>query len=215
MNTGDEIVAYDDAGGTIAARLWWMLDNLGHERVALLDGGLTTWQAAGYPTTTDVPAPAEPGHLALRDAWTNVIDRGAVAAGLGRTVILDARAGPRYRGETEPIDPVAGHIPTARHAPADGNFGPDKRLRPAAELAARYQDLGAAGDDGPVVTSCGSGVTACYTSLAMRVAGLPDPILYTGSYSDWSRAGMPIATGPEPGDPPPAGSVDRTSARPR
>jgi thiosulfate/3-mercaptopyruvate sulfurtransferase len=202
IDAGDEVVAYDDVGGTIAARLWWMLDNLGYERVRLLDGGLTAWLADGFPITTEVPHPRARGHLALRDAWTNVIDRETLTAGLGRYVVLDARAGPRYRGETEPIDPVAGHIPTARNAPADGNFGADKRLRPAAELAARYEDLGAAGRDAPVVTTCGSGVTACYTSLAMRVAGLPDPILYPGSYSDWSRSGMPIATGDEPGDPP-------------
>jgi thiosulfate/3-mercaptopyruvate sulfurtransferase len=202
IDAGDEVVAYDDAGGTIAARLWWMLDNLGHDRVRLLDGGLTAWLADGFPVTTELPDPPARGHLALRDAWTNVIDREALTAGLGTYVVLDARAGPRYRGETEPIDPVAGHIPTARHAPADGNFGTDKRLRPPAELAGRYEGLGAAGRDAPVVTTCGSGVTACYTSLAMRVAGLPDPILYPGSYSDWSRSGMPIATGDEPGDPP-------------
>jgi thiosulfate/3-mercaptopyruvate sulfurtransferase len=202
IGTGDEVVAYDDAGGTIAARLWWMLDNLGHERARLLDGGLTAWLADGFPTTTELPDPPARGHLALRDAWTNVIDREALTAGLGTYVVLDARAGPRYRGETEPIDPVAGHIPTARNAPADGNFGPEKRLRPPAELAARYEGLGAAGRDAPVVTTCGSGVTACYTSLAMRVAGLPDPILYPGSYSDWSRSGMPIATGDEAGHPP-------------
>ena len=202
IGAGDEVVAYDDAGGTIAARLWWMLDNLGHERVRLLDGGLTAWLADGFPVTTEPPDPPARGRLALRDAWTNVIDREALTAGLGTYVVLDARAGPRYRGETEPIDPVAGHIPTARNAPADGNFGPDKRLKPAAELAGRYRSLGAGGNAGPVVTTCGSGVTACYTSLAMRVAGLPDPILYPGSYSDWTRSGMPIATGDEPGDPP-------------
>jgi thiosulfate/3-mercaptopyruvate sulfurtransferase len=202
IGAGDEVVAYDDAGGSIAARLWWMLDDLGHERVRVLDGGLPAWLAAGFPVTTDAPDPRPRGRLALRDTWTNVIDRHELAGRLGEVVLLDARGGPRYRGETEPIDPVAGHIPTARHAQADGNLGPEGRVLPAADLAERFGSLGTGGDDGPVVTSCGSGVTACFNSLAMRVAGLPDPILYPGSYSDWSRSGMPVAVGPEPGDPP-------------
>ena len=198
----DDVVVYDDIGGWIGARLWWMLDDLGHERVRVLDGGLPAWLAAGFPLTTEVPEPRPPGHLRLRDAWTNVIDRDAVAAGLGGLVLLDARAGPRYRGEVEPIDRVPGHIPTARSAPADENVGPDRRMLPPSELVERYAALGVVDAAGPVVTSCGSGVTACFTSLAMRVAGLPEPILYAGSYSDWSSAGLPIAVGPNPGDRP-------------
>jgi thiosulfate/3-mercaptopyruvate sulfurtransferase len=197
----DQVVVYDDVGGWIAARLWWMLDDLGHERVRVLDGGLPAWLAAGFPTTTAEPEARERGRLHLHDRWTNVIDREGVAGGLGRIVLLDARGGQRYRGEIEPIDPVPGHIPTARSAPAEGNVGPDRRLLSQAVLAERFGALGAT-DANPVVTSCGSGVTACFTSLAMRVAGLPDPILYPGSYSDWSRAGLPIATGSEPGAPP-------------
>lgn len=202
IGADDEVIAYDDVGGSIAARLWWMLDDLGHERVAILDGGYQSWVAAGYPITTEVPAARPPGHLRLREAWTNVIDRAAVAAGLGGFVLLDARGGPRYRGEVEPIDAIAGHIPTARNAPADANLGPDGRLLSPAALAERFGSLGVAGEVGPVVTSCGSGITACFNSLAMRIAGLPDPILYTGSYSDWTQAGMPVAVGPEPGDAP-------------
>jgi thiosulfate/3-mercaptopyruvate sulfurtransferase len=198
----DRVVAYDDAGGSIAARLWWMLDNLGHRRVAVLDGGIGAWVAAGYPLTTDPPVVRAPGRLELGDTWTNVIDRDDVVAGLGSMVLLDARAAPRYRGEVEPIDRVAGHIPTATNAPSGGNLGPDGRLFDPAALAARYRDLGADRTDVPVVTSCGSGVTACFTSLAMRVAGLPEPILYPGSYSDWTQAALPIAVGPEPGEPP-------------
>ncbi len=201
IGDADDVVVYDDQGGWIGARLWWMLDDLGHERVRVLDGGLPTWLAAGFPLTTAVPEPRARGHLHLRKTWTNVIDREAVAVGLGELVLLDARSGPRYRGEVEPIDPVAGHIPTARNTPVDGNVGPDRRLLPRAELAERFAAIGATGT-GRVVTSCGSGVTACFTSLAMRVAGLPDPILYPGSYSDWSRAGLPVAIGPEPGAPP-------------
>ncbi|MFL5643985.1 MAG: sulfurtransferase, partial [Chloroflexota bacterium] len=135
--------------------------------------------------------------------WTNTTDRDAVAAALGSMVLLDARAAPRYRGEVEPIDRVAGHIPTAVNAPTAASLGPDRRLLDPAALAAQFRDLGADRNDLPVVTSCGSGVTACFTSLAMRVAGLPDPILYPGSYSDWTQSGLEVATGPEPGAPGP------------
>jgi thiosulfate/3-mercaptopyruvate sulfurtransferase len=197
--TGDEVVAYDDVRGTIAARLWWMLDALGHERVRLLDGGLAAWTAAGFPTTADRPAPRPRAELALRPEWPNVMTREELADGLGSLVLLDARAAPRYRGEVEPIDPIAGHIPTARNAPTDRYVGEDGRLLPAESLVEVFDSLGASGRDGPVVTSCGSGVTATFASLAMRVAGLPDPILYPGSYSDWSRSGMPVATGADPG----------------
>ena len=204
IGADDLVVVYDDVGGWIAARLWWMLDNLGHPRVRVLDGGLPAWLVAGYTLTTEPPAARPRGRLRLHDRWTNVIDREAVATGLGGLVLLDARAGPRYRGEIEPIDRIPGHIPTAVHAPADGNVGPDRRMLPASALVERFTTLGAVDTEGPVVTSCGSGVTACFNSLAMRIAGLPDPILYPGSYSDWTTAGMPIAVGPEPGDTPAA-----------
>ena len=210
----DEVVAYDDVGGWVAARLWWMLDDLGHSRVRVLDGGYPAWVAAGLPVSVEPPLARARGVLHLRASWTKVIDRAGVAAGLGTFVILDARGGPRYRGEIEPIDAVPGHIPTARHAPTDGNLGQDGRLLDPASLAERFGVLGADGAEGPVVTSCGSGVSACFNSLAMRIAGFPDPILYPGSYSDWSRAGMPIAVGPEPGDPPPDLGPSRPSGPP-
>jgi thiosulfate/3-mercaptopyruvate sulfurtransferase len=190
-----EVVAYDDAGGTIAARLWWMLDDLGHRRVCLLDGGIGAWVAAGGPLTTGVPA-FTPGRLSLRPAWTRVIDREGLARRLvaGDITLVDARAPERYRGEFEPVDPVPGHIPGARSHPSSDHLDPDGRFLAPGSLDAR---LGGLGPD--VVTSCGSGVTACHTALAMRIAGLQDPILYPGSYSDWSRAGMPVAKGNEPG----------------
>jgi len=199
---GDEhlVVAYDDVGGWVAARLWWMLDTLGHHEVAVLDGGIDAWTAAGAELTTDEPA-WPPASLHLGTAWTGVISREELKSRLGSVVLLDARAAPRYRGETEPIDPVAGHIPTAKNAPVDGNLL-DGRFRRPEELAARFRELGADGSNGPVVTSCGSGTSALHHSIAMRLAGLPDPILYVGSYSDWSRSGEPVVTGPEPGDPP-------------
>jgi thiosulfate/3-mercaptopyruvate sulfurtransferase len=198
---GDEhlVVAYDDVGGWIAARLWWMLDTLGHRDVAVLDGGLAAWTGAGAPLTPEVPV-WPPAELHLGDAWTGVISREELKRRLGSVVLLDARAAPRYRGEVEPIDPVAGHIPTALSAPIDGNLE-DGRFRSPAELRARFAALGADGAR-PVVTSCGSGTSAIHHTIAMRLAGLPDPILYVGSYSDWSRSGEPVATGPEPGDPP-------------
>ncbi|HLY12809.1 MAG TPA: sulfurtransferase [Candidatus Limnocylindrales bacterium] len=199
IGDGDLVVAYDDVGGWIAARLWWMLDTLGHPRVSVLDGGLAAWTGLGLPTTTDEPE-FEPAELHLAGHWSRVVDRGDLLGRLRSTrqpVLLDARAGPRYRGEVEPIDPVAGHIPTARSAPTDGNLGPDGRFLGADALRERFVALGA--DGGDVVTSCGSGVSACHHALAMRIAGLPDPILYPGSWSDWSTAGYPAATGPEPG----------------
>ncbi|HYC07514.1 MAG TPA: sulfurtransferase [Candidatus Binatia bacterium] len=194
------VVAYDDAGGSVAARLWWMLDDLGHRATAVLDGGFPAWLAAGLPVVSsaeEAAPPPEPATLTLAERWSKVIDRDTLRDRLGRLVVLDARAGARYRGEVEPIDPVAGHIPTALSAPVDGNVGPDGRLLSAAELARRYRDLDAGGSG--VVVYCGSGITACDIALARRVAGLPDPILYPGSYSDWSRSGMPVVTGTEPG----------------
>jgi thiosulfate/3-mercaptopyruvate sulfurtransferase len=212
IGDGSTVVGYDDAGGWVAARLWWMLDNLGFgrrgiggERVAVLDGGIGAWTASGGRLSSE-PIDLPAARLSLSGEWTGIIARDELRSRLGSVALLDARAAPRYRGETEPIDPVAGHIPTAVSAPFADNLGPDGRFLPPAELRARFAALGAddsGADAGAVVTSCGSGTSACHHSLAMRVAGLPDPILYVGSYSDWSRSGEPIATGPEPGAAPP------------
>jgi thiosulfate/3-mercaptopyruvate sulfurtransferase len=189
------VVAYDDVGGTMASRLWWMLDNLRHRGgVAVLDGGITAWTASGEALQTVRPDYG-PEVLELAPDWTNVILRDDLARSLGRVALLDARAPERYRGEVEPIDPVAGHIQGATSSPTSANLGLDGRFLPAQKLRDRYAEL-AAGR--PVVTYCGSGTTACHNSLAMRVAGLPDPILYVGSYSDWSRSGMPVVAGAEP-----------------
>jgi thiosulfate/3-mercaptopyruvate sulfurtransferase len=199
IGDGDLVVAYDDVGGWVAARLWWMLDDLGYGSAAVLDGGFPAWVAAGLPVSIDEPVlPA--ARLTLGDHWNRIIDRDTLRRRLGEVTLLDGRGAPRYRGEIEPIDPVAGHIPTARSAPTDGNLGPDGRFLTPTELATRFELLGA--DRTEVVTACGSGIAACQNALAMRVAGLPDAILYPGSYSDWSRSGYPVATGAEPGDPP-------------
>ncbi len=191
------VVAYDDAGGTVAARLWWMLDDLGHRDVRVLDGGISAWVDTGGPLTAAVSdPPSSPARLTLRSAWSRTIDRDALATRLriGDVALFDARARERYRGDVEPVDPVAGHIPGAISRPTSGNLRPDGRFLDPATLRARY-----AGHPGEAVNQCGSGVNACHNALAMRVAGLPDPLLYPGSYSDWSSTGMPIATGDDPG----------------
>ena len=193
----DFIVAYDDVLGTVAARLWWMLDNLGHERIALLDGGLGAWQAAGLPMATDSPSVA-PRELRLADRWSNTVDREELIGRLDDVTLIDARAPERFRGEVEPVDPKAGHIPSAVNAPAKVALGPDGRFLAPDQLAERLRSV--APSDRPVVASCGSGVTACHTALALRVAGLPDALLYPGSFSDWSRSDLPVAVGSQPGE---------------
>jgi thiosulfate/3-mercaptopyruvate sulfurtransferase len=200
IGTDDVVVAYDDGTGVPASRLWWMLDALGHPGVRVLDGGVAAWRGADLPLEAGSGQVWPAAALMLADAWPRTIDRAALRERLGSLTLLDVRAGERYRGEVEPVDPLPGHIPTARTAPSADNTGPDGMLRGPDELAARFAELGA--DSGAVVVSCGSGVTACHTALAMRVAGLDDPILYPGSYSDWVGAGLPVLIGPEPGDPP-------------
>jgi len=217
IGDGDRVVGYDDAGGWVAARLWWMLDNLGYGRrgvdgewVGVLDGGIKAWIEAGEALDHGDHAPRAAAALSaatLADEWRGVIEREALKSRLGSVTLLDARAAPRYRGEVEPIDPVPGHIPTAVSAPFDMNLDTNGRMLGPGALRATYSELGidAPSGDEPardVVASCGSGTSATHHSLAMRLAGLPDPILYVGSYSDWSRSGEPIATGPEPGEPP-------------
>ena len=219
IGDGDRVVGYDDAGGWVAARLWWMLDNLGYGRrgvdgewVGVLDGGIKAWVEAGEALDHGDHAPRAAAGLSaatLADEWRGVIEREALKSRLGSVTLLDARAAPRYRGEVEPIDPVPGHIPTAVSAPFDMNLDTNGRMLGPGALRALYAEMGIEAGNGEasapgreVVASCGSGTSATHHSLAMRLAGLPDPILYVGSYSDWSRSGEQVATGPEPGDPP-------------
>jgi thiosulfate/3-mercaptopyruvate sulfurtransferase len=211
IGDGMRVVGYDDVGGWVAARLWWMLDNLGYGRrgiegelVGVLDGGIKAWTDAGHDLQTNVSAlPPAVGGLSLAGPWHGVIERDELKGRLGTVRLLDARAPERYRGEVEPVDPVPGHIPTAISAPYGANLDADGRLKDAEALRARFAELGITpSSDEEVVVSCGSGTSATHHSLAMRAAGLPDPILYVGSYSDWSRSGEPVATGPEPGDSP-------------
>ncbi len=189
------IVAYDDAGGGIASRLWWMLRSLGHDEVALLDGGWPAWLAAGMPTGNEPPLRTPEVFVAPHD-WAGVIDGTELERRLGQVMLVDARAPERYRGETEPLDPVAGHIPSAVNLPFGDNLDAEGRFRSTAELGERFSGLG-----GDIVAYCGSGVTACHDILAMELAGITGVTLYPGSWSDWSTAGGEVAVGADPGEP--------------
>ena len=202
------VVVYDDGDATVAARGWWTLRYFGHPDVRVLDGGYRAWVGAALPVTTAGPGPvpgditAEPGHLPVLDA--------AGAQEMARTgLLLDARAGERYRGETEPADPVAGHIPGAVSAPTAGNVNPDGTFKSPAELAARFEVFAPGGrppgdpphggaTHPPVLpwgAYCGSGVTAAHEVLALTLAGLP-AALYVGSWSEWvADPSRPVATG--------------------
>ena len=157
-----------------------MLRDIGHDAVRVLDGGIQAWLAAGRRLSTETPG-MTPRTLTVRPSLTRQIDRQSLAARLGTLTILDARAPERYRGEVEPIDPAAGHIPTALSAPTTDNLDATGRLRPSTELAAHFRKLV---PEGEVVMYCGSGVTACHNILAMKIAGLPEATLYPGSWSD-------------------------------
>ncbi len=181
-----QVVAYDDRGGAIAARLWWMLRWLGYDRVAVLDGGWTAWRAAGYPVREGVEQ-RPPALFAPRPRPGLLVQAEEVLARLGAQdlLLVDSRAPERYRGEVEPLDPVAGHIPGAVNRPFAQNLGPDQRFRSREELRARFQDLLAQRAPEQVAFYCGSGVTAAHNVLAMVHAGLGFPRLYAGSWSEW------------------------------
>jgi thiosulfate/3-mercaptopyruvate sulfurtransferase len=193
VRSGSTVVCYDDAGGLAAARAWWLLRWAGRPRVFLLDGGLGAWRAAGLPVETG-PVVPEPGDVTLAGGGLPVLDVDGAAALARSGLLLDARAGERYRGETEPIDPRAGHIPGAVSAPTSQNLGPDGRFLPADRLRERFLALGADGDR-PVGVYCGSGVTAAHEIAALAVAGV-DAALYPGSWSQWSAdPSRPAASG--------------------
>jgi thiosulfate/3-mercaptopyruvate sulfurtransferase len=189
------VVAYDDQGGAIAARMWWMLGNVGHQNVAVLDGGIGAWRDAGSELTTEVLDWPATTYRPKRRYET--VDRDRLYAFVGSTTILDARAPERYRGDHEPIDPVGGHIPSAVNAPYAENLDAAGRFLDPASLATRYRTLGVTATADTVVY-CGSGVTACHDILAMEVAGMGRAWLYPGSWSDWSTSGYDVATGTNP-----------------
>lgn len=195
IGTDDEVVAYDDADGTSAARAWWLLRWAGVRRVRVLDGGYAAWVAADLPVTTEVPVP-EPGDVVVRPGSMPVLDADGARELAATAVLLDARAAERYRGDVEPVDPVAGHIPGAVSAPTAGNVEAG-RFRSPADLRARFAGLGV-GAGTPVGAYCGSGVTAAQEVLALALAGV-DAALYPGSWSEWvTDPDRPVATGPDP-----------------
>jgi len=188
-------VLYDDRGGAIAARMWWMLTNQGHPWVSVLDGGLDAWAAIDGPMADETPAVATTTFKTR--PWTETLDRHQVEHRPDSTVLIDARASERYRGDDEPIDPVAGHIPGALSVPLAGNLNPNMTFRTPGELQERYLSAGI-DDADDVIALCGSGVTACHNILAMVIAGMPGAHLYVGSWSDWSSAGLPAVVGDNP-----------------
>lgn len=197
VNATTQVIVHDAQDSAMAAsRLWWMLRWVGHEAVAVLDGGVAAWLAAGGELTQTVPPARAPGDITLRASLAPTADADAVLANL-RTqarLVVDARGADRFRGENETIDPVAGHIPGARNRPFKDNLLPNGRFKPAAQLREEYLALlqGTAPD--AVIAQCGSGVTACHNLLAMEAAGLPGASLYPGSWSEWcSDPARPVA----------------------
>ena len=194
------VVAYDEASGAIAARLWWLLGWLGHERRLVLDGGFAAWNAAGLPLETKNPA-WRPARFVPRGVADESVVQSAELPGLQAAggLLVDARAAPRYRGEQEPIDPVAGHVPGAVNRPGSVNVGADGRFRDPNALRRELTELLGGRPAGELVAMCGSGVTACQLLLALAAAGLDGAKLYAGSWSEWIRdPKRPIAKGPNP-----------------
>jgi thiosulfate/3-mercaptopyruvate sulfurtransferase len=197
VSSSSTIVAYDDAGGLYAARLWWMARWVGMESVALLDGGINRWIAEGRKLTTDIPT-AQSGSLQAKPHPAMIWDAMMVSRNLTNpaTAMLDARAGERYRGEVEPMDPVAGHIPGALNRFYKTNLNADLTFRSPAELKQEFAALLQNRAPENVAHSCGSGITACANLFAMEYAGLPGSKLYAGSWSEWvSDPTRPVARG--------------------
>ncbi|MGE0097603.1 MAG: sulfurtransferase [Hydrogenophaga sp.] len=195
---GMQVVVLDRQGANYCGRLWWMLKWCGHEAVAVLDGGLPAWKAHGGPVTSGpAPAPAS-ARFELRPPLAHIATTAEIAGSLGRPglTLIDARAAARFRGETEPLDPVAGHIPGALNRPFGESVTSDGRFKPAADLRAEFDRLLGGRDPASVVHHCGSGVSAIPNLLAMELAGLGRARLYPGSWSEWCNTpGLPIAQG--------------------
>lgn len=198
INDDSDIVLYDDGPGAFAARAWWLLAWLGKRSgVSILDGGLKAWHGAGFPLSLDA-ASVMPGRFVGHADAGLLVDAQALGRRLGQPglTLLDARAEPRFRGEVEPLDPVAGHIPGARCAAFSGNLGSDGRFLPAAQLRERFAALLGERPAAELVAYCGSGVTACHNLFALCLAGYPLAPLYAGSWSEWiTDPQRPVATG--------------------
>jgi len=195
IGNGDRVVAYDDAGGSVAGRLWWLLRSFGHGAAAVLDGGIQAW---GAPLESHRSEPPPGDFAAAEPAWADVVSYGQLRRGDVSGVLLDARAGSRYRGEQEPVDPKAGHIPGALSAPWQANLGPDGRYLPPERLRERFRGLGVdRGED--AILYCGSGVSTIQNLIALELAGLAGARVYAGSWSDWcSHPEAPVATASKP-----------------
>lgn len=201
LKPNQQVVAYDAQGSMYAARLWWLLRWLGHDSVAVLDGGMQAWQAAGQNVDTTAPAAAARGDFKAGAPLAVTVDAQHVLANLktGGQVIVDARAPDRYRGENETIDPVGGHIPGALNRFFKDNLTADGRFKSAHTLRDEFSAVMGSKQPEHVVLQCGSGVTACHNALAMEVAGLHGSALYAGSWSEWcADPSRPVATGPNP-----------------
>ncbi|HEX2530390.1 MAG TPA: sulfurtransferase [Burkholderiaceae bacterium] len=195
VNHSSQVIAYDAHGGMFAARLWWMLRWVGHEAVAVLDGGLPAWQAHGMWLSTEYTSKVH-GNVDGQQPLTAVVDADAILAGLEQAVrvVVDARSPDRYRGENETLDPVGGHIPNAKNRFFKDNLREDGRFKSAEQLRAEFGALIASPQNS--IMQCGSGVTACHNLLAMEIAGLPGAALYPGSWSEWcADPARPVATG--------------------
>jgi thiosulfate/3-mercaptopyruvate sulfurtransferase len=194
ISRDSRVVAYDEGPGTAAARVWWLLRDYGHDDVMVLDGGLAAWAASWRPVSKD-PVQPEPGDWTGTPGRLPVVDADQAAALVGHGVLVDVRAAERFRGEHEPIDPVAGHVPGAVNAPLSGNTDESTRFLPPDALRNRYQAIGIH-DGVPVAAYCGSGVTATQTLLALRLAGFDEAALYPDSWSGWiTDPSRPVATG--------------------
>jgi thiosulfate/3-mercaptopyruvate sulfurtransferase len=181
----DQVVCYDAGNGSMAARLWWMLRWIGHDKVAVLDGGLARWTKEGRPVTIDVPL-FTPFNYPIKLRKDSAVNAAIVERNLHKLLLLDARAPARYRGEQEPIDPVAGHIPGAKNRFNSDNLSPDGTFKRAEELKKEFQSVLGGRSPSEVIHYCGSGVSACHNLLAMEIAGLKGAKLYPGSWSEWS-----------------------------
>lgn len=195
IREGQTVVVHDDFKNFWAARAWWLLRYAGIADVRLLDGSLRAWRSAGLPLETGDVRP-EPGDATVAYGSLPVLDIDGAEDFPDAGVLLDSRAHERYTGETEPIDPRGGHIPGAKSAPIGGLVDADGRFLAPEELRAKYAALGIV-DGTPVATYCGSGITASYQAAALTIAGFA-PILYPGSFSEWSNSGRAVATGEEP-----------------
>ncbi len=196
IDRGKQVVAYDQGGGMFAARAWWMLRWLGHDAVALLDGGFAKWTREARPVTTELPA-ARAASFEIRGVGPTVSTPDVLASLHRHSLLLvDARTPERFRGETEPMDPVAGHIPGARNRPYTQNLAADGTWKPEAQLREELDAFLATAPPEAVVNHCGSGVTACHNILAMEIAGLAGSRLYPGSWSEWcADLARPVARG--------------------